>query len=206
MTNARSPPDETSEHAAAHDPENRLFSRFPRRRLEAEAIWDKMLVTSGELNRTLYGPAVFPPIDPEVLKAMKNTKWSTPATRSDWARRGIYIVVHRSLTYPFLETFNVTQPIVSCSRRDTTVVAPQALTLLNDRISTQLAEAFAERLKRACGADVEKIIERGWQRAFSRSITDRERQHARAFLKSDITRVSTWCLALFNTNEFIYVD
>ena len=196
----------TSAKAARLDPGNQLYSRFPRRRLEAEAIWDNLLVTSGELNPTLFGPAVFPPIDPEVIKAMKNAKWKSPDQRSEWARRGIYVVIHRSLTYPFFETFNVGQPIVSCARRDATVVSPQALNLLNDRISTQLATAFADRLKRECGDDLDAIINRGWLLAFSRPITQTEREATQAYLEGDVNRIAEWCLALFNTNEFIYVD
>jgi hypothetical protein len=196
----------TSAEAARVDPGNNLYSRFPRRRLEAEAIWDNLLVTSGELNPTLFGPAVFPPIDPEAIKAMKNAKWNSPEQRSEWARRGIYVVIHRSLTYPFFESFNVGQPIVSCARRDATVVSPQALNLLNDRVSTQLATAFAQRLKRECGDDLDAIIDRGWLLAFSRPIKPAERVATQSYLAGDINRIAEWCLALFNTNEFIYVD
>jgi hypothetical protein len=149
---------------------------------------------------------VFPPIDPEVIKSMKNAKWKSPEQRSEWARRGIYVVIHRSLTYPFFETFNVGQPIVSCARRDATVVSPQALNLLNDRISTQLATAFAQRLKRECGDDLDAIIDRGWLLAFARPIRQAERESTQAYLAGDVNRIAEWCLALFNTNEFIYVD
>src|SRR5262249_44931233 len=54
------------EYAQA-DPENRLWWRFPYRRLEIEAIRDSILLASGELNRQLYGPSMFPRVPREAL-------------------------------------------------------------------------------------------------------------------------------------------
>ena len=45
----------------AADPDNRLLSRGPRFRLEAEMVRDQALAVSGLLAPKLYGPPVFPP-------------------------------------------------------------------------------------------------------------------------------------------------
>lgn len=181
-----------------------VIDHYPRHRLGAEAIWDNLLAVSGVLNLAMYGPAVFPPIDPEMIKSKRNGEWRTPTERNDWARRGIYVASKRSMTYPFFDTFNVVPPIESCGRRDRTVVSPQALTLLNDRITGELAEAFAARLKAECGDDRDKQIERAWLLAFGRPVGDDERRETHDYLKG--ASMQSWCLALFNTNEFIYVD
>ena len=204
---------------------------FPLRRLEAEAIWDNLLTTAGVINGTMFGPPVYPPIDPAVVKAKLNAKWTTPKKRADWARRGIYVVSKRSMNYPFFETFNVTLPVASCGRRDRTVVSPQALTLLNEPIVAELAAAFAGRLLRECQADTEAMIERAWLLAFSRSATEEELGITRDYLAAAEARLAKspgleklpqpegaevdrarggalviWCLSLFNANEFIYID
>ena len=204
---------------------------FPRRRLEAEAIWDNLLTTAGVLNVKMFGPPVYPPIDQAVIKAKANAKWTTPKKRADWARRGIYVVSKRSMNYPFFETFNVTLPVTSCGRRDRTVDSPQALTLLNEPIVAEIAAAFAGRLLRECQADSDAMIERAWLLAFGRSTSEEELEITRDYLaaaearlarspglgklpqpeETEIDRVRgaalvIWCLSLFNANEFIYVD
>ena len=65
--------DNTSDPEMLKDPDNRLFSRFERRRLEAEAIRDSVLFVSGRLNPEMGGPSVFPPL---------------PADLADFARYG----------------------------------------------------------------------------------------------------------------------
>lgn len=225
----------TEERSAAADPDCRMLTRFPRRRLEAEAIWDNLLATSGLLNRKRYGPAVFPPIGEDILKAKKNAKWVAEQERFEWMRRGIYVVVHRSLTYPFFETFNLSNPILSCGRRDSTVVSPQALTLLNDPMALDVAEAFAERLLKERGSDTNELIKHAWLLAFGRPISPSNLQESSEYLSAAIARaeeqagrerdlsedrratqvdrgsakksaITKFCLALINANEFIYID
>ena len=116
---------------AQRDPDHRLLSRFPRRRLEAEAVWDYLHAVSGTLNRKQYGPAVVPPVDPEALKSLLNTNWKVTPDKTEWTRRGVYLAVRRSLQFPLFDTFNGAKGLESCAGRENTVVAGQALTLLN---------------------------------------------------------------------------
>ena len=186
------------------------------------------------MNRESFGPAVVPPIDKAALETLINKNWKVTDDKGQWSRRGLYLVVRRSLILPFFETFNVSIPIESQGRRDVTVVSAQALTMLNGPIAVEQARFMAGRLLRECGNDLTKIVERGWLLAFSRPASDVERAGAREFLmerenvlegedskklvtplgdagKSNASKhraaaIVEWCLALFNTNEFMYVD
>jgi mono/diheme cytochrome c family protein len=222
-----------SDDALAKDPGNHWLSRFPRRRLEAEIIWDNLHAVSGTLNRQQFGPPVAPPIEKSALEAVLNTNWNVTEDKAQWTRRGMYVVVRRSLRVPFFETFNSADSATSCVRRDTTVVSPQALTLLNGAVAGTQARSFAGRLLRECGETPQDIVQRAWLLAFGRHVDDVEQQRAMMFLTSrekklvsqnpgdlvqpldapkDIARPALsaalveLCLALMNTNEFIYID
>lgn len=222
-----------SDAGSAKDPENRLLGYFPRRRLEAEIIRDNLHAVSGTLNRDHFGPSVVPPIEKRALESLLNTKWEVTKDERQWTRRGIYMVVRRSLQMPFSETFNAAQPTTSCVRRDTTVVSPQALTLLNGRVAGQQSRAFAGRLLRECGADRAKVVQRAWLLAYGRRVEEAELARSIDFFASREKQLTTakaeglaqpighpdnvlskefraalveFCLAMMNTNEFIYID
>ena len=219
------------------DPANNLLWRFPRRRLEAEAIWDNLHATAGTLNLKRGGPAVVPPISKDLAGTLLNTNWSVSKDESEWTRRGGYVVVRRSLKFPFFDVFNVNTPTESCGRRDRTVVSPQALHLLNGPVAVKQARSFSGRLLRECtelgrGGDDRVLVRLAWRYAFGREASDAEQQRSVEFLRirsRDLSEVKEserpaphnapkdvssaragavveLCLALFNTNEFIYVD
>jgi mono/diheme cytochrome c family protein len=201
-----------SSEALRLDPENRLFGRFQPRRVEAEVVWDGIRVAAGTLDRRMFGPPVFPPLDDRELIG-NYRKWSaSPAGEAD--RRAIYIVTRRSFRFPALGAFDLPDNAASCSQRDRTVVPGQALTLLNNRSVRDQAGAFASRLLRETDRRPETIAERAWLIAYGRPITAGERKDAVAFLRarekeggaqSLRTAVTELCVALFNTNEFIYL-
>ncbi len=115
-----------SDLAAAIDPDNRLLSHAPVRRLEAEAIRDTLLAVAGELDReTMHGPPV----------------------RGDSPRRSVYLRVKRNDLDPFLSTFDAPVPASTKGRRDVTNVPSQSLTLLNDAFVIRMANDWAEALE-----------------------------------------------------------
>ncbi len=194
--------------AVKKDPDNRLLARFPRRRLEAEAVWDHLHAVGGTLNRKAFGPAVYPPIDSAILKTKLDTKWETTKDDREWSRRGVYMVVRRSLVLPMFRTFNAAIPVECVGSREDTVEAAQALALLNGAVAREQSRRFAQRLLRECGDDVDRLLERAWLLAFARPIAAEEKAKGREFL-ADRPRekaVAELCLALVNTNEFLYVD
>lgn len=189
----------------AADPENRWLGHFPRRRLEGEAIRDAMLACSGELNHRHFGPPVVPPLSGDELTGLFDAKGKWPVTQdaAEHTRRGVYLLVRRTFTYPMFAAFDPPEVMTSCARRLQTVVPTQALALLNSPLARQQAEAFARRLQAECGGPTEQIAERAWLLAFGRPMAPRERDRVRAFLPD---RLAELCLALFNSNEFVYID
>jgi hypothetical protein len=128
------------------DPYNRLFSRGPRFRMEAEMVRDQALAASGLLKQTIGGPSVFP-YQPDGI-------WFAPYSSDRWVeskggdqfRRGLYTFWRRSAPYPAFITFDAPSRDVSCERRSRTNTPLQALATLNDPAFVQPAGALARRV------------------------------------------------------------
>ncbi len=180
-----------------------ILDRFPTTRMQAETIWDNMLAVSGKLNGKMYGRSVFPPVSDDLVQSKRNASWETEKKESDWMRRGIYVAIKRSMHFPFFDVFDGTNSATSVGQRESTVVSPQALTMMNGEIPRKLSNTFHQRLVRECGDDKEKIIARAWLLAYGRPVTEDEKEVTLQFLRD--TDMRTWCHALFNSNEFVYV-
>jgi mono/diheme cytochrome c family protein len=187
----------------AIDPENRMFWRMPRQRLEAEAMRDTILATAGTLDRTLGGPNVFPYIDPDLFEVSSNRKWpGKPDDDPSTWRRSLYVFSKRSIRYPLFEAFDQPNLVNSVDRRNRSTVAPQALLLMNNSFVLVQAEKFAERVKRDAGTDVGRQVDRAFRLAVSRPPDTTERQRAVEFVRQD--GLAAFCHVLFNLNEFVY--
>ena len=205
--------DDTAANVAI-DPENRLFWRMPRVRLEAEIIRDAILAVAGNLNRSLGGPAIYPYIDPNLFQSSTKRTWpgkpdDDPAT---W-RRSLYVYSKRSIRYPLFETFDQPNLINSCERRNRSTIAPQALLLMNNNFVLTEAKFFAERLRKDAGDDTKAQIERAFRLVYSRAPQADEKQSAMAFLKRQDgitgnrkTSMVDLCHMLLNSNEFLYIN
>ncbi len=231
--------------AIDRDPENRLLWRFPRRRLESEAIRDCMLACAGTLNPKPFGPAVMPSLDNEELTGLFNAheKWTVTPDRAEHNRRSVYLLVRRTFVYPMFAAFDPPEMMTSCPCRQQTVVPTQALTLLNSRQARQQAGAFAKRLRQEYGgmrvpqgtsrpkegvvdvapkseaakwpgppawqsekASWEKIIARAWLLAYGRPVTQKESELMLQSLRGRDITLEHLCLALFNSNEFVFIE
>jgi hypothetical protein len=207
------------------DPENRLLWHWPRRRLEGETIRDSMLACAGTLNTKPFGPPVVPPLGQEELTGLFNAKEKWPVTRdkAEYARRSVYLLVRRTFLYPMFAAFDPPEVMSSCPCRQQTVVPTQALTLLNSPVAHEQARAFANGLRLECndpprsdglqsspplrgGTPWEKIIARAWLLAYGRPITPKESGHIVESLRSGEITLEQLCLALFNSNEFVFVE
>jgi hypothetical protein len=187
------------------DPENRLLWQFSQRRLSAEEIRDAMLAASGELSRKIGGPSVMVPVDQELVQLLyKPAQWEVARAATEYHRRSIYLIAKRNLRLPFMETFDQPGLLTSCGRRESSTHAPQALELLNGRLSNELAAAFAARLERETGGNRSQIIERAYWLALSRPPAAQERALASVFLQEQ--PLKEFALALFNLNAFLYVQ
>ncbi len=125
------------------DPDNSLYARGPRFRVDAETIRDIALTVSGLLNRRIGGPSVFPPQPPEFTKlAFGTVDWQVSEDQ-DRYRRGLYTFWKRTTPYPSFTTFDAPPADTTCVRRNRSNTPLQALTLLNDPVFVEAARAFA---------------------------------------------------------------
>ncbi len=187
--------------AGTRESDNRLLTRQRRLRLDGEAIRDSLLAAGSQLNLAMGGPGVFPPVPTEAIEGTSG--WKTSPNRTDHTRRSVYIFARRNLRFPFLESFDLPDTNLSCSRRERTNTAPQALALLNAQETFHAAAALSRRLDSEYGGDGERISF-AYRLLFSRRPSAAEIAAARDFLSG-----SSWtefCRALFNSSEFIHVD
>ena len=190
--------------ARRSDPENRLLWHFSRRRLTAEEIRDAMLAISGRLNVKAGGPSVLVRVDPELVKLLyKPSQWQVSRSKTDHDRRTIYLFAKRNLRLPFMDTFDAPALQSSCSRRESSTHAPQALELLNGQLANDLALSFASRLRQESSGDMARAVDRAFRLALGRAPTDSERNSSLAFLRDQ--PLEDFALAIFNLNGFLYV-
>jgi mono/diheme cytochrome c family protein len=153
----------------AKDPDNRLLARGPRVRLEAEVIRDAALRASGLLSEKLGGPSVFPPQPAGVTTegAYGQLAWNV-SPGEDRYRRGLYTFSKRTAPYAMFTTFDGPSGEVCVARREVSNTPLQALTLLNDPVFTEAAQALG-RLMAARPGTVEERIEYLFRRCLTRA-------------------------------------
>jgi hypothetical protein len=132
---------------ADRDPKNQWLARQNRRRVEAEIVRDLALGSSGLLNRTVGGPSIRPPLPPGVadLGYARSVRW-VESEGEDKYRRGLYILFQRTVPYPMLMTFDCPDSNVTCIRRALSDTPLQALSLLNNVVFNECAQALGRRL------------------------------------------------------------
>jgi hypothetical protein len=211
---------EPSSATATADPENQWFSRQNRVRLEGEVLRDSLLLISGRLNVSRGGPSVLPPIAADIVSTAKN--WTASKDPADHHRRSVYIFARRNLRFPFLEVFDAPDSNLSCAMRGQSTTAPQSLTLLNSTEVMQAATGTARRLtdvQDRAGDDsrialaFRLILGRDPERAelkASRDFVSQTRERSTDVAAAQRTAPAReWvelCRALFNLNDFVYVD
>ena len=179
------------------------------RRLSAEQLRDAILATSGQLTERFGGPPIWPPLPDEVLKAnpaflddnKEKTKGWYPSPPERLGVRSLYLVQKRTVAVPLMATFDLPDNAISCSRRTTSTVAPQALTLLNNPFLTQAALAFAKRVEKS--PEQEKIA-LAFRLTLQRWPSAAEHKLCEGLLNKH--GLPALCRALFNLNEFVYLD
>jgi hypothetical protein len=215
------------DEAAKVDVDNSLLWRFPYRRLEAEAVRDSVLATSGRLDPKMGGPGVYPKIAREVLEGQSRPGlgWGKFDDRAS-CRRSVYVFVKRSLLLPEMELLDFADTTASCEQRPVSTIPTQALTLLNGEFLNEEARHFATRLVREAGSDRPAQVDRAFRLTLCRPPTADELISAQQFLDRQALRVAeedratnaqpprdptqtaleALCLVLYNLNEFVYID
>ncbi|HVK09975.1 MAG TPA: PSD1 and planctomycete cytochrome C domain-containing protein [Gemmataceae bacterium] len=187
---------------------NSLYGRFPVRRLEAEAVRDRMLVAAGRLDRTPFGPPI----------AVVEDAAGQVGTPDDRPRRSVYLQARRTKPVAFLSAFDAPAPEPNCDRRAATTTAPQALMLLNSDFVRKQAGHFAARVKAAADATPEGRARAAWLIAYQRQPTPDELKLAADFLTTqaavlrgkspdaDLAALTNLGQQLLASNEFLYAD
>ena len=196
------------------DPGNELLWRFDLRRLSAEEVRDAILAVSGQLNRDLYGPSVYPKISRDVLagQSRPGDGWPVSSPRLQ-ARRSVYVHVKRSLILPILATFDAADTDFTCPVRFTTNQPTQALSLMNSAFSNEQARAFAKDLRRLFPKDLTAQVTRALERVLQRVPSAAEIARGRQLcddLDNDMgldgeTALTRFCVVALNLNEFLYL-
>ena len=133
------------------DPLNRLLSRGPRYRVDAEMVRDMMLKASGLLSEKMYGPSVYPPQPASVTAlAYGNTRWPV-SSGEDRYRRSIYTFSKRTAPFAAFTVFDSPTGESCIARRDRSNSPLQALTLLNDEMYLEMSRALASRMINKAG-------------------------------------------------------
>lgn len=193
-----------SESQAENDPENRLFSHQNRRRLEAEAVRDSLLMAGGALDFTMGG---------EVPGAGKTHGYYDGNDSAFQAkRRTIYLPVPRHKAYELLAIFDYADTAVHLEKRPVTTVPQQALFMLNDPLVRAQARALAQRVLQTEQKDRERIG-LAWRTLFGRLPASNEVKTAQEYLARFASQgrptEAGWTNVLHGlmaSNEFVFVE
>ena len=195
---------------AAGDPENRLLGRMHRRRLDAEAIRDSILVVSHQLNETIGGQTIRPP---EKSAANQANPVEYGYVFTD-VRRSVYTPLFRNRLLELFETFDFADPNSVVGRRNVSTVAPQALYLLNNPFVMDQAEKAAKVGLESPNLSKNERIEQAFLTTLGRSPTKKEQALALSAVSSakeddPQANLAAWqrlYQALFGCIDFRYLD
>ncbi len=185
------------------DPENRLLGRMWLRRMEAEEVGDAMLQVAGLLDNTRFGL-------PDPVQVRRDGLVTPIRGEKGW-RRSIYVNQRRTELPTLSDNFDLPAMNPACLERSESIVATQALHLLNNAMVDDLAGSFAERVRREAGEDRAKQVEQAYWLALSRSPNDEERTSsvealARFEELSKADALKKFTHTLMNSAAFIYID
>ncbi|HMS54232.1 MAG TPA: DUF1553 domain-containing protein [Fimbriimonadaceae bacterium] len=145
----------------AKDPENRLLSRGPRFRLDAEVIRDQALYVSGLLREQVGGRGFKPYQPPGLWEAISFVESTTSRYEQDFNdsiyRRSLYLFWKRTSPHPTMLAFDAPMRESCVVRRSRTNTPLQALVTMNETAFLESQRVFAERLQRAFLTDTARL-------------------------------------------------
>jgi hypothetical protein len=194
----------------ARDQSNRLLWRFPLQRLDAESIRDAMLAVCGVLESKTNGPYV-------PTKHTSEGEITVDESKPEAFARSIFLQHRRTQVPTFLATFDAPSIVFNCTRRAQTTMPLQSLSLLNSDFALKRGEDFADRLKRDCGTDDARRIDRAFLLISGKHPEAADRNIAAQFLtdqraayadKPDPDKFAwaDFCQSLFAANNFLYIQ
>ena len=208
----------SSQHSASGhsiDPENHLFWRANRRRLDPESLRDAMLSASGQLDIVPMDSTVWYLGDQATaVGANKNRR------RTDFPCRSVYLPVIRNDLPELFDVFDFANPHATTGSRPQTMVATQGLFMLNDQLVMDAAEATARRvLASDAGQGPKMMINRMFEVILNQPATEEDRADMLRFVHDTHERLSAegaeepnvraWalaCHALFASSRFQFLE
>ena len=170
------------------DPYNRLLARGPRVRLEAELVRDQALAVSGLLSPKIGGPPVMPPQPAGIWQVVySGDKWET-SPGEDRYRRGLYTFWRRTSPYPTMITFDAPSREYCVVKRNRSNTPLQALTLLNDPVYVEAAQALAGRMLNEAGTTPTERVAYGFRLALAREPKPAEVQRLVALYEQELAK------------------
>ena len=173
----------------ARDRENVLLARGPRVRLEAEVIRDSLLQAAGLLSTKMYGPGVRPPQPVGVTEVVYGSAKWTASTGEDRYRRSVYTFQKRTAPFAMTTTFDGPTGESCLPKREVSNSPLQALTLLNDPMFVEVAQALSRAAIAAGGDDASRLREIA-RRVLSRAFNADETKALTAFVKLQRERLT----------------
>ncbi|HUE74628.1 MAG TPA: DUF1553 domain-containing protein, partial [Pirellulaceae bacterium] len=211
-----SPTPPLSSPPLASDPDNRLLSQFPRRRLTAEEIRDSILLVSGQLDSKMGG-SYLPTANRQYVTSTANVNPAIYNIRC----RSVYVPVVRSALYEVFQAFDFADPSVLVAKRDATTVAPQALFMLNSQVTADASRLLAAELLARGDLDDAGRVRELYERSYGRPASDADVQRGIEFvakyaaaaeaqsMTASEARSRAWqalCRGVMAANEFVYVE
>jgi hypothetical protein len=208
----------TEEHLKL-DPENRLLSRMPMRRLTAEEVRDSVLAAAGRLNEQPFGT-------PDQVDIRGDGLVTSKAVGGYW-RRSIFVRHRRKEMPTILETFDLPQMNPNCTERKNSTVVSQPLHLFNNRMIYDRAGELAKRVLTLAGTSQRKQVEVAFSLTLNRPPTEFEFRSgldalaefsgyreigtepdskSAANLSPEDSALADLCHALLNSAAFLYID
>ena len=190
--------------AAAKDADNRLLWRSNRRRLDAESLRDAVLLASGRLDETMYGPPAQQFLSKPGIHVTPEADYDrfdvdAPAAR----RRSVYRFIFRTRPDPMLEALDCPDASQSAPVRSTSLGAPQALVLWNNKFMLRQAEHLAALAERQANNPAERVSIL-CERLLGRTPSPPEsRDWGEYAAKHGLANL---CRVLLNSSEFAFVD
>jgi hypothetical protein len=192
--------------ALAADPDNALLHSQRRKRLDAHALRDAMLVTAGTMDETYLGPNIQKAI--KVKDSNDNTVQGLEyGYQYTDTRRSIYTPAFRNKRLELFEAFDFADINQTLGKRNVSTVSPQALYLLNHEFVIQQSRAAAARLLTDSSSNEDRLS-LAYRRSLGRSPSEKESSLALAFVSAESSEES-WALliqALFASADFRHVE
>ncbi len=199
---------EVDPKAEALDPDNRLLTYYPRRRLDAEQLRDAILAVNGKLDLTLYGP--------NVKGANEIDAQSTGAQKIEYnylyedTRRSVYTPAFRVKRHELFELFDFGNVNFTMGQRNVSTVALQALYMLNNPFVIEHSKHAAERILKEVH-DPDERIDIAFRRTLGRLPSGEERSLVNSFFQDGqaANSVEEWASvfqSLFGSIDFRYLN